>query len=146
MPPWELEPSISPEDLRLAGDDPALARVVIRVELAYLLTALLMIGASAWAQTTGTILGTVTDPSGQGIAGAKVTVINEGTREERFGSTGATGTFVVVSLPPGRYTVQVENPGFQKFEQKENVLTATERLSLGNIKLVIGPVWRVRRC
>ena len=46
----------------------------------------LFTGGVAWTQTiTGTILGTVTDPSGNVIVGAKVTLISEGTRDQTAG-------------------------------------------------------------
>ena len=63
--------------------------------------------------TTGDILGTVTDASGNAVASAKVTVINTGTHVERTTTTGTSGDYVVNLLQPGAYSVTVSGPGFR---------------------------------
>ena len=68
------------------------------------------------AQTfRGTILGTVTDPSGYVVAGATVKVRNVGTGLERTTTTSADGSYSFPELPIGTYTVTVTQPGFQAF-------------------------------
>jgi hypothetical protein len=68
------------------------------------------------AQTfRGTILGTVTDPSGAILAGAKVTVKNTGTGLERSTETSADGSYSLPELPIGTYNVTVTQVGFQTF-------------------------------
>jgi outer membrane receptor protein involved in Fe transport len=81
------------------------------------------------AQTfRGTILGTVTDPSGAVIAGAKVTVKNVGTGLERVTETSADGSYSLPELPIGTYTVTVTQSGFQTFVATGvTVDVATER-------------------
>ncbi len=61
---------------------------------------------------TGSILGTVTDPSGALVAGAKVVITNTQTAQtiETKSSTG--GAYTAGSLAPGAYKVQVTAPGF----------------------------------
>ena len=83
---------------------------------ALVVAALVFVGASGagWAQTFGTILGNVSDPSGNVIVGAKVTLTNEGTVELRTANTDQAGSFSFPSLQPGSYTVKVESTGFQK--------------------------------
>src|SRR6267378_1397965 len=61
----------------------------------------------------GTILGTVTDPSGAVVSGAKVTVKNVGTGLERTTDTSADGSYALPELPIGTYTVSVTLTGFQ---------------------------------
>ncbi len=96
---------------------------------------------AAPAQTiSGTITGTVQDPSGNVIAGARVTLVSERTGEARQGLSADNGAFTFPALPPGLYTVKVEHSGFRPFERRGNVLTATERLSVGNLELQIGTV------
>ena len=109
---------------------------------AALATAILLVCTGiAWTQAvTGTIQGTVTDPSGNVIVGASVTLSNEGTGDRRSVTTGATGNFTFLSIPPGTYAVRVESKGFQAFQKTGNALSATERLSLGTIQLTIGAV------
>ena len=61
--------------------------------------------------TTGSISGSVMDPSGQRIAGASVKVINELNLEERLGTTSELGDFTFAALAPGAYTIRVEATG-----------------------------------
>jgi len=61
----------------------------------------------------GSIVGTVTDPSGAVVSGAKVTVKNVDTGRERTTETDGTGFFTVTELPIGNYSVTVEMAGFQ---------------------------------
>jgi hypothetical protein len=110
---------------------------------AFVVAAILLISTAgvAWTQAvSGTIQGTVTDPTGNLIVGANVTLTNEGTADRRSVTTNATGNFNFVSIPPGTYDVRVESKGFQAFQKTGNVLSSTERLSLGSIQLTIGSV------
>jgi hypothetical protein len=107
--------------------------------LALAVVVLICVAGGAFAQTiTGTIAGTVTDPTGQVIAQAAVTLINEGTAAQRTASTDVAGSFIFPAVLPGAYTVKVESKGFQTFQRTGNQLTANERLSLGTIQLAIG--------
>ena len=63
----------------------------------------------------GTILGTVTDPSGAVVAGATVKVRNVGTGLERTTATSGDGSYSVPELPIGTYSVTVTQAGFQTF-------------------------------
>src|SRR5664279_5244753 len=78
-----------------------------------LLALLLMFCAAANAQQVfGSIFGTVTDPSGSAVVGAKVVVtdINKGTQFEV--STDVSGNYNKGQLVPGQYTVTIESKGF----------------------------------
>ena len=73
-----------------------------------------LICSSLVAQTfRGTILGTVTDPQGAVVSGAKVTVRNVNTGLERTTQTSADGSYSVPELPVGTYNVSVNQSGFQ---------------------------------
>lgn len=63
----------------------------------------------------GTILGTVTDPSGAVVAGATVKIRNLGTGQERTAVTSADGSYAVPELPIGSYSVTVSQTGFKTF-------------------------------
>src|SRR5207247_852675 len=62
----------------------------------------------------GAIRGTVSDPSGAVVAGAAVTATNVATSVDSKALTDANGNFTIPFLPPGVYTVTVEQPGFKK--------------------------------
>jgi Carboxypeptidase regulatory-like domain len=64
---------------------------------------------------TGTILGTVKDPSGIPISQASVHIVNTATGEVRNIKTNDEGTYEAPNLPPGGpYRVEVESQGFKK--------------------------------
>src|SRR5580765_32033 len=96
-----------------------------RIFLVFLLLAAVSLSAQTFR---GTILGTVTDPSGAVIAAAKVTVKNTGTGLERTTETSADGSYSLPELPIGTYTVTVTQSGFQTFiATGVTVDVATER-------------------
>jgi hypothetical protein len=63
---------------------------------------------------TGTITGTVTDPSGAVVPKARITVRSEATNAVRDAETNDDGDYTVALLPPGRYQVTAESKGFRK--------------------------------
>src|ERR1700757_364778 len=63
---------------------------------------------------TGTITGTVTDSSGALVRKARITVLNVATNAIRTAETNEDGDYTVALLPPGRYRVTAENPGFRR--------------------------------
>src|SRR5215510_12259562 len=96
-----------------------------RIFLVFLLLAAVTLSAQTFR---GTILGTVTDPSGAVVAGAKVTVKNAGTGLERATETSGDGSYSLPELPIGTYTVTVSQTGFQTFVAKGVAVdVATER-------------------
>src|SRR5262249_460530 len=78
------------------------------------LLCLLLSSVSLLAQTfRGTILGTVTDPQGAVVVGAKVTVNNVDTVFDRTTVARGDGSYSLAELPIGTYTVTVTQSGFQ---------------------------------
>ncbi len=76
------------------------------------LTALLLTGI-AFGQSTGTIAGTVTDPTGAVLPGASVTITNQQTAETHPLKTDSAGLYSLPGLAPGTYKVQVQSQGMQ---------------------------------
>lgn len=62
---------------------------------------------------TSSIGGLLTDETGAVVQHATVTVTQEGTGLVRTVTNSDTGDYLVAQLPPGRYSVKVEAPGFQ---------------------------------
>lgn len=80
---------------------------------------------------TGTIVGTVADPSGAVISKAKITITNKDTRASRVTESGPDGAFSAPSLPPGSYEVRVEASGFASNVRSTDIATgATTTLSI----------------
>src|ERR1700747_3499597 len=97
------------------------------------------IAGRAFAQVggTGSIEGTVTDPSGAAVAGAAVTATNAATGAETARRTTDAGFFVVPLLPAGEYTVTVKAVGFQTLTQTHVIVEALAVVAV-NPKLEIG--------
>jgi outer membrane receptor protein involved in Fe transport len=66
---------------------------------------------------TGSVSGTVVDPSGAVIAGAAVAITNNGTGATQTTKAGANGEFLFPLLKPGTYTVSATQQGFQTTQQ-----------------------------
>ena len=97
--------------------------------------------STAFAQiSTGTITGTISDQNGAVIPDAAISVTNTGTGDVRRTSTNSTGDFVVTALNPGKYTIRAEKKGFRQLERQDQVLQANDRLSVGNMALVVGDI------
>ena len=92
------------------------------------------------AQSSGTISGRVLDTTGQTIPGATVALTRRDTRDTRTFTTPLTGEFVFASLEPGIYDLRVDLQGFKRYEQRGLSLSASDRLSAGDLKLEVGGV------
>ncbi len=91
-------------------------------------TALLLFGAAGlWAQAgSGTITGTLTDPSGAVVPGAAVAILNTNTGVVRNTTTNDSGIYVAAFLQPDNYTVTVSKAGFGT-ENRKNLLLEVGR-------------------
>ena len=91
---------------------------------------------------TGQVVGTVTDPTGAVIPGAKVTVKSVTTQVARAATTSAAGLYGVTSLMPGQYDVTVEASGFARAQRRVEVTvggrTAADfRLEVGTAETIV---------
>ena len=88
--------------------------------LFFSLVAIVAFGVSGLAQSNkGTIVGSVKDPQGALVAGAKLTAIHTATGEVREATTDDNGTFTIPNLEPGKYRVSVDAAGFQSVVYEE---------------------------
>ncbi|MBV9033707.1 MAG: TonB-dependent receptor [Acidobacteriaceae bacterium] len=79
---------------------------------------------------TGTILGTVTDPSGAAVPKAQVALKNVQTGVVANTTTDNLGNYRFDFLAPGTYTVDAEAPGFRRFSRSEFALDAARELRI----------------
>ena len=86
-------------------------RKTISIALCLAGAAMLSLTTPAFAQSTATIQGTVTDPSNAPIPNAPITIHEENTGLERMISTDSAGFYSVPSLPVGLYRVEVKANG-----------------------------------
>ena len=96
-----------------------------------------LLTAAAWGQGVSTINGTVIDPSGAVIPGAKLTVTEVDTSLSRTMNSNADGLYVFSSLRPTRYSLRVEAPGFKNVTQTGITLLANDNVTI-NLKLELG--------
>lgn len=112
--------------------------LVKRTVPAFLL--MLFLAVFAFGQTSASLSGTVHDPNGSALAGAKVTVSNPAKNLQIDAKTSSDGTFSFPVLQPGEYSVTVEAQGFKKALQSGIVINASDRQSTGIIKLEVGDI------
>jgi hypothetical protein len=103
----------------------------------------LVLVCAAWPalaqRDLATVVGTVTDPTGGVIAGAKVTITEDATGLAYQVQTDNAGNYIRTALKPGVYTVQVEATGFKTGIQRNVLLTAGDRVQ-ANLVLQVGEV------
>jgi Carboxypeptidase regulatory-like domain/TonB dependent receptor len=95
--------------------------------------------AIVWAQTpNAAITGTVLDPTGAKVPDAEVTVVNQETNIPSAKNTSSDGTFTIINLLPGNYTLTVHKPGFKEVKlpvfklDVNQTLTQTLTLEVGS--------------
>src|SRR6266853_4073473 len=99
---------------------------------------LLVLAPTASAQkTSGTITGTLTDPSGAVVPGATVSVVNERTAAARETMTNEEGSFSLPELEAGTYRLTVNKAGFKKLALKNVELHVADVTTL-NLKMEMG--------
>ncbi len=102
-----------------------------------LLLALALPGALLAQQYSGTITGTITDPTGGAVAGANVTAINVGTNATYDSTTSDLGVFTFAQLPVGTYDLHVKTSSFKEFISK-GVEVHTSTVTEANIAVQMG--------
>ncbi len=115
------------------------AQFGIFAALALLAIAVVASSATLFAQTTvstGSIQGTVTDPTGAAIGAAKVTITQKSTGRVITTTTTSAGAYASGALTPGDYKVRVEAPGFKTTE--ETLVVEVGVTATGNLKLQVG--------
>ncbi len=87
---------------------------------------------------TGSIDGSVQDPSSAVVQGATITAVQVGTNSSFKTGTGASGTFQLPGLPVGKYVVTAEAPGFVALRVENVLVQSGTATPLGALTLKIG--------
>src|SRR5437899_581193 len=92
----------------------------------------------------GSVSGTVLDPSGAAVAGAKVTVSNDSKGIKRTVATNEAGIFTAPALPPAQgYAVTVDMAGFAALEWKDIAVLVGQNVDLSLTLQVAGTATQV---
>jgi Carboxypeptidase regulatory-like domain len=109
----------------------------IRVLLLGWLMTFLASGASAQSSATGTLTGTVSDPSGGVLPGATVTAHHLGTGVARNAVSDDAGHWTIATLPTGRYEVVFELDSFKRLVRSDVAVEAAVARTI-NVSLEVG--------
>jgi hypothetical protein len=112
--------------------------VLLPLPLVALVVVVLLSCAQLQAQT-GQITGTVVDPSGAVISGARIQIIDQATGGlTRDAVADGTGTFRALNVPPATYLIKVSAQGMKELDRSGVVLDQEQTLGLGQLRLTIG--------
>ncbi len=93
----------------------------------------------ARAQYRGSLRGTVSDPQGEVVPGATVTLVNKDTNNTLVATSDDNGIYTFNALPPAPYRLTAEHPGFKK-QVLEDVQIIPEQLNSLNLQFQVGAV------
>lgn len=109
--------------------------------IAYVVVSLLLLGTRPFygqnQEVAATLSGTVTDPSGLAISGAKVTLTSAQNGVVRSYVTQSSGLFTFTLLPPSVYSLEVDLRGFKDYKQQGITLDAGQNVQQ-NVALTVG--------
>lgn len=102
-------------------------KILFKVALMTIFGMILSVAVNA---QTANLSGTVIDENGAVIPGAKISVLNKETSLKRDTETNDSGSFSILLLPPGKYSLTTEREGFAKFEVQNITLNVNDERSL----------------
>src|SRR5947199_3698524 len=108
-------------------------RVLILCLVGILIAARSLLGQS----TNAAITGQVTDPLQAVSVQAKVTAVNNNTNVRYEGTTNQTGSYLIPSVPPGDYRIEVEKTGFKTIVKPDVILHVQDTIEL-NFEMALG--------
>src|SRR5262249_26309008 len=105
-----------------------------------ILVVIAVLASAAFAQqTTATVTGTVTDPTGALVPGVTITVTNLATNGVRETKSDETGSYTLPFLPAGEYSVTAGAPGFQT-QKIDRVTLQVQQTARVDLQLRVGDV------
>jgi hypothetical protein len=87
-------------------------------------------GAAAWAQTSGSITGAISNLPGDAVANAPIQATNVSTNAVYKATSSQKGTYTLGSLPVGTYDIVVAMLGYNQFAQKSVTVAAAQTVRL----------------
>src|SRR5580704_6990767 len=112
---------------------------LLTLTIAFLSVVCFSAAARLEAQVENGITGSVIDTSGAVIAGANVTVLNTATGVTQHTTTSTVGTYIVIGMAPGHYSVEVEITGFRK-TVRPDVTVEVAKISTVDFQMTPGAV------
>ncbi|HYE74845.1 MAG TPA: carboxypeptidase regulatory-like domain-containing protein [Blastocatellia bacterium] len=113
-------------------------QVCVRIAATLLLMSVML--TNLFAQSSGSITGTVKDSSDSAVVGALITIHSQETSFTQTATTNEIGVFVFPQLPPGNYVISAEKSGFKKIEKTNIVLSTADKLNAGEFIFEVGAV------
>ena len=114
------------------------AKIRRRTAILTWLSVLVFLSSPMYSQLyTGSVSGTVTDPSGAVIPSARMMLVDEEKGYRFSATTDASGRYLFRQVPPGKYAVSAELARFQT-QRKENIILAVNQNVEVNFSLKIG--------
>ncbi|MFP5204923.1 MAG: carboxypeptidase-like regulatory domain-containing protein, partial [Acidobacteriota bacterium] len=94
--------------------------MLLRLSMLLVMLGIACLNTPVYGQGTGSgsILGTVTDPTGAVVPNAKITITNIDNGFVRTTVSNGTGNFSLPDLPVGHYQLRIEMQGFKTYELK----------------------------
>ncbi len=99
----------------------------------------LLVAATVSASPTGSVVGSVKDPSGSVVVGAKLTLANVATNARIEAVSDHNGGFQFLQLAPAMYSLVVESQGFKKLTE-QSILVQVDQITHMDVALEIGSV------
>src|SRR5689334_22349520 len=87
----------------------------------------------------GSVSGTVTDQSGAVVPGAQVNITNDTSGLKRTATSDSSGSYRILDLPNGTYTIDVSASGFKPLK-KTNVTVTIGQVNAEDLQLTLGAV------
>jgi hypothetical protein len=111
------------------GGSYVLKQIKVAVVAAIVLLALAVPSESTGQTTTGSVYGTVADPTGAVIPDASVTIKNTGTNESMVAKSNSAGAFVFPVVVPGTYSATAVKAGFATLTETDLRVSANQNVN-----------------
>jgi len=99
---------------------------------------MLMAAAAFGQNVSSSVKGVVTDPTGAVVAGANLTLTNQGTATAFNAKSDETGSFTFLNVLPGKYSLKIEAAGFTTKTLTDLVVEASQIRTIGSVRMEVG--------